>query len=114
LSTTFKTQKILKLGEIVKPIEGYSGEYWVSNLGRIFSQKYNDIRELKNALVHGYPSVSLCQNCRAKKFQIHRLVAEAFISNPQSLKSVDHIDNNRFNNNVNNLQWLSLEDNTTK
>jgi hypothetical protein len=103
----------LQEGEVIKKIDGYE-KYYVSNYGRIFSTKYKKPRELKPSLVHGYPAVSLCQNCKSKKVAVHIYVAKAFIDNPNNLESVDHKDGNRTNNHASNLQWMSLSDNTTK
>lgn len=89
--------------EIWKDIPGYEGYYQVSNFGRVKSLR----RVLKAGLRKGYLYISL----RNKKFNIHRLVAIAFIPNPGNLPEVDHIDGNKLNNNANNLKWATRQQN---
>ena len=60
---------------------------------------------------HGYNFVELCQNNKGKKHYLHRLVAKTFIPNPNNKKCVDHIDNNTFNNIVENLRWATSSEN---
>ena len=99
------------LNEIWKPIKGYEGLYEVSNLGRVKSLVNNkgQYREkiLKHNIRNGYPSVTLCKNKKLKSFAIHRLVAEAFLPNPDNLPCVNHKDENRLNNFVDNLEWCT-------
>ena len=59
-------------------------------------------------------SDSLSRVCKRKRFFIHRLVAEAYIPNPQNLKTVDHIDGNKEHNYIKNLQWMTQGDNVRK
>lgn len=98
-------------------------EYWkqikdyphllISNKGRVWTLTYN--RELKTHLTNrGYKRVNLSKNKIVKCVHVHRLVAEAFISNPNGYDTVDHIDGNKLNNNADNLQWLSRGDNIRK
>ena len=108
--------------EIWKPIEGYEGLYEVSNLGRVRSIKFRNnrtefdrIKILKaNDNSRGYPAVTLSMHGKTKTYCVHRLVAMAFIPNPQNLPDVDHIDHNRTNNVVTNLQWLTKGDNVRR
>lgn len=106
--------------EIWKDIKGYEGLYQVSNLGRVksFPRKGTHVK-VEHILVpsknhKGYLSVNLRKEGKANFFSIHRLVAQTFISNPNNLAQVDHIDDNKENNNVDNLQWISNEDNMKK
>lgn len=89
--------------EIWKDIPGYDGYYQVSNFGRVKSLR----KVLKAGLRKGYLYISL----RNKKFNIHRLVAIAFIPNPGNLPETDHIDGNPLNNNVDNLRWVTRQQN---
>ncbi len=89
--------------EIYKDIKGYEGEYKVSNCGNVYSCKRNIILK-PSTTKNGYLRVSLCQNGIKKYFSIHRLVAEAFIPNPNNLPQVNHIDENKKNNNASNLE----------
>jgi hypothetical protein len=101
--------------EIYKAIDGYDGRYLISNFGNIVSKYGNKTKHLLKAKSKdGYLFVRLCKNNIAKTKLIHRLVAECFIENENNLPQVDHIDENKENNNVENLQWLSCKDNTTK
>lgn len=96
-----------------KPINGYEGLYEVSNFGRIksliFHNGKND-RILKQRInKYGYAQVGLYHNKekQPKTFTVHRIVASNFITNPNNYNQVNHIDGNKTNNNVNNLQWCN-------
>ena len=95
-----------------KPIKGYP-HLFVSRDGKVWTTTYN--RELRPQLSNrGYLRVGLNKDKVIKTVGVHRLVAEAFIPNPGNLPCVDHIDGNKLNNNVENLQWISNSDNTRK
>ena len=90
--------------EIWKDIKGFEGLYQVSNLGRVKSLRRNII--LRQGITRkGYESVLLCTNSIHKGYYIHRLVAHAFIPNPDNLPQVNHKDENKTNNCVGNLEW---------
>ena len=104
--------------EIWKEIEGFNN-YQVSTLGRVKRTTWSRnspagkiLKPSKNNC--GYLFVNLQKNKKAYRKSIHRLIAEAFIDNPNNLTDVDHIDNNKLNNTVENLQWLSHKDNMNK
>lgn len=96
-----------------RPIEGYEGLYEVSNLGKVRSLDRIDCtgRRLKGKILiplmmkNGYLSVFLCKEGKAKHFLIHRLVAQAFILNPEGLKEINHKDEDKTNNLVDNLEY---------
>lgn len=90
--------------EIWLPIIEYDGLYDVSNLGRIRNSRTNKILRLGKHR-QGYKLVSLYKNKKQKTFLVHRLVAMAFIENPHSFLEINHIDENKENNNVSNLEW---------
>lgn len=101
------------MNEIWKDIKGYEGKYQVSNLGRVVNLERNT--EMK-AIVrsNGYLSVNLTKNGKCKTLSVHRLIAEAFIPNLQGLPCVNHIDENKCNNTITNLEWCTYQENTRK
>lgn len=107
--------------EIWKDINGYEGLYQISNLGNIKSLarktknqycKSDSIME-KRLSKNGYYRIGLFKNKHQKHFAIHRLVAEAFIPNPSNLPCVNHKDEIKTNNVVDNLEWCTVEYNNT-
>ena len=95
------------------PVKDFEGLYSVTLCGRVWSHISN--RWLSPAKGYwGYRTVGLCKNGKVSRRTVHRLVAQAFIPNPEKLATVDHIDGNKENNSVSNLQWLSVEDNIRK
>ena len=96
--------------EIFKSIPGYDGMYEVSNYGRVKSLKRKIHKFLKPAANHAwYLFVALSKDGKVKQYKVHRLVAQAFIKNPNNLPCVNHIDENKTNNNVNNLEWCTYK-----
>lgn len=92
--------------EIWKDIKGYEGIYQISTMGRVKSLRRNII--LKNQIAsNGYEMVKLYTNNSKKDYSIHRLVANAFIENPDNLPQVNHRDENKTNNCVENLEWCT-------
>lgn len=92
--------------EIWRDVVGYEGLYIVSNKGNVDSIRYPRRKRLHQNVQQGYHFVILCNNTDRKHKAVHRLVAEAFIPNHDSLKNeINHIDENPSNNNVENLEW---------
>ena len=85
--------------------------YKIGNDGTVISMFNNKIRIRKPICVHGYYYVNLNKNNIYKRFAIHRLVAEAFIPNPDNKPQVDHIDGDKSNNEVSNLRWVTPSEN---
>lgn len=100
-----------------KPIENYEGLYEVSSLGRIKSLprwkqnhsklEYIEEKILKQGFNGKYYHVRLSKDGKVKIYLIHKLVAEAFLDNPNNYPCVNHKDENKLNNNVNNLEWCT-------
>lgn len=97
--------------EIWKEIDGYEGLYQVSNLGNVKSLKNGRWGTGKERILMagkhklGYLFVILFKEGKMKNYKVHRLVAEAFIPNPQKLPEVNHKDEDKSNNRVENLEW---------
>lgn len=99
------------------PICGYESNYIISNHGNVKSLNYNGIKGKERLLKpaqdkKGYMRVALSNNIKLKTFKIHRLVAEHFILNQENKPCVNHIDCNKTNNNVLNLEWCTYKENT--
>lgn len=92
--------------EVWIDIKDYEGKYKVSNQGRVYSLNTHKYLSLGNN-GRGYLFVSLWKNGEAKREYVHRLVARHFIPNPENLPQVNHKDENKENNCVENLEWCS-------
>lgn len=93
-------------------INGYDGLYIISNLGRVKRYKkgyWKTLKPTKNN--HGYLTVQLSKNGKVSKYKIHRLVALHFIPNLENKSEVNHIDENKENNAVSNLEWTTHKEN---
>ena len=115
---------ILVQDEVWKDIEGYEGLYQVSTCGNIKSlakprkngngrcyiQKEKLLKQSFTST--GYKKVELYKDGKRKSFKVHRLVAIAFIPNPDNKPEVNHIDGNKINNNIDNLEWVTSSENT--
>lgn len=99
--------------EVWKAIKGYAN-YQISNLGNVrkINKDYRcaKYKPLKPKLEkNGYLRICLSKNSLKNYYNIHRLVAEAFIPNPNNFPIINHKDENRSNNNVNNLEWCTYK-----
>ena len=98
-----------------KSVEGYEGLYEVSDQGRVRSlgnnksRKEKILKQQKNK--GGYLKVSLCKDGHLKPLFVHRIVAKAFIPNPNNLETVNHKDEVKSNNAATNLEWMTQGDN---
>jgi hypothetical protein len=106
--------------EIWRPVVGYEGFYEVSNLGNVRSidrvdsqgqMRHGRVRKLLLNKV-GYLYVGISVNNKKANLNVHRLVAKAFIPNPDNKPQVNHIDGNKTNNVVSNLEWATISENT--
>lgn len=107
-----------EIEEIWRDIEGYEGKYQISSLGQVKSLKDNHGNPREKFLKFyrhrcGYIQVVLTKNSKQIRYYVHRLVAIAFIDNPNNLPQVNHIDENKENNSVDNLEWCTQQYNNT-
>lgn len=109
--------------EIWKPCPEFEDYYEISNLGRVkskaifirhdgnWSDEHGYVKKIKVKNItknrYGYLTSKLCKLGKCRRLTIHRLVAKAFIPNPDNLTQVNHIDGNKENNYVGNLEWVS-------
>lgn len=104
------------MAEIWKEIEGTSGAYLVSNLGRVKSLNFRMQKGVEKVMTggrdeKGYMTVTIAVLKGRKTQKIHRLVAKAFIPNPNNLPEVNHINGDKTNNCVDNLEWTTRKGN---
>ena len=109
--------------EIWKDVVDYEGYYQVSNLGNVrsvdmwFERDVKNMRFRKSQMLsgcvngNGYILVVLFKHGVGKNFNVHRLVADAFIPNPENLPQINHIDGDKINNFVDNLEWVDQREN---
>jgi len=105
-----------------KPIKGYEGYYKVDQFGRVFSDdrvihvfdngreydKFIPGKQMKQTMhSHGYKTVALTKDGNTKQMYVHRLVAQAFIDNPNNLPFINHKDEDKTNNFADNLEWCT-------
>lgn len=108
-----------KRNEIWSAIKGYEGLYEVSNYGRVRSLNYNGtggVREMATPLNKGtgYTHCCLSKDGKRRSATVHRLVAEAFLPNPNGYEQVDHRNNKKTDNRAVNLRWVSRKQNNGK
>lgn len=105
--------------EIWKDIEGFEGLYQISNMGRVKSlprqiaSRYIPKERILSTIIstQGYPYANFCRDGIVKRMKLHRLVAKAFIPNPDNKPDINHIDAVRHNNEASNLEWCTKSEN---
>lgn len=100
--------------EVWKDVVGYEGLYQVSNIGNVYSCRQMKSLHPANSYSNGYSLVLLYKDGTRKMKGVHRLVAEAFIPNPNNLPIVDHKDGNKRNNCISNLEWVTQKENVRR
>lgn len=94
----------------MRDIPEYEGLYAITSCGRVFSYRRQIF--LKPRITKtGYCRVALYKDGKAKDFLVHRLVAEAYLPNPDNLPQVNHLDENKINNALSNLEWCTAAEN---
>ena len=104
-----------------KYIKGYNNKYYITKDGKVYISNYRNTgvaKEMKPRIISGYYSLGLenpnsaAENRKQKIHKIHRLLAEHFIPNPENKPCVNHIDGNKLNNSLDNLEWATISENT--
>jgi len=112
----------MDIKKIWREIEGFEGKYIISNYGEVISLprfKQNNSKlqyvEPKEIPAHigakGYVYIMLYKNAKSYNLRLHRLVAKAFIPNPENKPQINHLDGNKKNNRVDNLEWCNQSEN---
>lgn len=109
--------------EIWKDIPNYEGLYQASNLGRIkglrrYKQNHSKLQIVEEKIINqyvnkhnGYVYSMLYKDGTEKNCRVHKLIAQTFIPNPENKKTINHIDGNKMNNRVDNLEWATNKEN---
>ena len=87
-------------------------DYLITEEGDVYSRKFRKLKKMKQSRdSNGYKTINLWNNGKGKTYNVHRLVAETYILNPDNLPEVNHKDEDKTNNNVANLEWSTHADN---
>lgn len=98
--------------EVWKDIEGFDGQYQVSNTGRVASCKQQTKRIVTECIRLGYRKVHLSKGKKFLLYSVHRLMAQAFIPNPQNKPQINHINGIKSDNTLSNLEWCTNKENS--
>ena len=118
MASTFYNMEQIEFKEEWKDVVGYDGLYKISNTGQVLSMNYRGVKGRVGKLCpsfdrYGYLQVVLSKDSKKKTHKVHRLVAIAFIKNTDNLPCINHKDENKTNNHVNNLEWCTVKYNNT-
>lgn len=99
--------------EVWKDIKGYEGMYQVSSFGRVKSiPRYRVSGKIMDVACNGhYWRIKLSKNGKSRRVMLHRIIAEAFIPNPENKPQVNHINGNKKDNSIENLEWVTISEN---
>lgn len=92
--------------KLTKEIPGWAGIYLIHTQGYVIN-KNTTVKRVGGITKQGYRRITISRGNKRVSYQLHRLVAEAFIPNPNNLPEVNHIDGNKLNNHVSNLEWVT-------
>lgn len=94
-------------------ISGYNGLYAINRNGQVFRKKgLNNWKELKQYIIAGYNAVGLCVKGKRTIKHVHRILAITYLPNPENKRCVNHIDGNKLNNELSNLEWATYSENS--
>ena len=94
----------------MRDVVGYEGLYAITSCGKVWSYKRQKFLK-PEVLENGYLRVALWKDGQKERFRVHRLVAEAYIPNPEGKEQVNHKDEDKTNNCINNLEWMTHKEN---
>ena len=98
-----------------RDVKNYEGLYFVNEFGDVFSYPKKTRKGIRKLLLNnhkqGYLLVDLCKDGKVKKYSVHRLVANAFIENIENKEQVNHINGNKQDNRLENLEWATRSEN---
>ena len=87
-------------------------DYLITEEGDVYSRKFRKLKKMKQRNRGGYKAINISNNGKGKTYNVHRLVAETYLPNTDNFTQINHIDEDKTNNNVSNLEWCSNQYNS--